>query len=175
MIFITLGTQKFQLNRLLQLIDEYVEQGLIEEEIIAQVGHSNYKPKHFKYYPFFDKEEFDDYIQKARIVITHSGVGSIITALNHKKPIIVYPRLKKYNEHVDNHQLDIARAFAKKGYILCCDENNQLINLIEKCSYIDFAEYVSQREQIVNMIDIFLNENTQTKTYTAEGIGQDMN
>lgn len=158
MIFITLGTQKFQLNRLLKQVDEYVENGLIDEEVIAQVGHSDYKPKNYKYDPFLEKSEFEQYIQKSRIVITHSGVGSILTALHHKKPVIVYPRLQKYNEHVDDHQLDIARAFAKKGYILCCNEGDHLAQLIEECSMMEFKEYISQRQKMIQMVDCFLNE-----------------
>lgn len=175
MIFITLGTQKFQLNRLLKQIDEYVEQGLIREEVIAQVGHSDYKPKNYKFDTFFDKEDFDDHIKNSRIVVTHSGVGSIVNALNYKKPIIVYPRLKKYKEHVDNHQLDIATAFAKKGYLLCCSEKEQLIDLIEKCNTEEFTEYVSQTSQIINMIDSFLNQDVQIATYRTKGIERDMN
>jgi UDP-N-acetylglucosamine transferase subunit ALG13 len=70
--------------------------------------------------------------------------------------LIVYPRLRKYKEHVDDHQLDIASAFAKKGFVLCCNENDSLIELIEKSSTFDFKEYVSQRQRIIKIIDKFL-------------------
>lgn len=175
MIFVTLGTQKFQLNRLLTVLDEYVERGLIKDEIIAQVGNSDYVPKGYKTYPFLDKAEFDQYIQKSSLVITHSGVGSIISALQYKKPVIVYPRLKKYNEHVDDHQLDIAQAFAKKGYILCCNEQDHLMTLIEQSTTMQFEEYVSQREAIVQMIDMFLNEHTQFTRYSSKEVSRDVN
>lgn len=157
MIFVILGTQKFQLNRLLMQIDACVKDGLIEEEVIAQIGNSCYEPKNFSYFRFLGKSEFDSYIQRARIVITHSGVGSILSALHAKKPTIVFPRLEKYKEHVDNHQLQIAETFAKKRYVLCCKEKDDLVQKIEQCSTFQFQEYISQTENIVEIINNYLN------------------
>ena len=159
MIFVILGTQKFQLNRLLKTLDQYVEQGKIKEEIVAQIGYSDYLPKRYKYVEFLNKEEFDEMIQKADIVIAHSGVGSIISALNYEKPVIVYPRLAKYREHIDNHQTEIAYAFSKKNYVLYCHEEDDLLELLNKCKTFRFEEYVSQREKIVDIISNYLEKN----------------
>ena len=158
MIFVVLGTQKFQLNRLLQKLDEYVEQGLLTDEIYAQIGNSTYKPRHYAYKEFMDKKEFDATIAKADLVIAHSGVGTIITAIHAKKPVVVFPRLAKYKEHVDDHQLDIARAFEMKKYVLCCYENDDLLEKINKCKSFHFDEYVSQQKQIIGIIKNFLDE-----------------
>ena len=158
MIFVVLGTQKFQLNRLLQKLDEYVEQGLLTDEIYAQIGNSTYKPRHYAYKEFMDKKEFDATIAKADLVIAHSGVGTIITAIHAKKPVEVFPRLAKYKEHVDDHQLDIARAFEMKKYVLCCYENDDLLEKINKCKSFHFDEYVSQQKQIIGIIKNFLDE-----------------
>ncbi len=158
MIFVVLGTQKFQLNRLLKLLDEYVYAGFIKEEVVAQIGHSSYVPQHYEYKQFMDKEEFDSTIQKADIVIAHSGVGTIMTAINSKKPVIVFPRLAKYKEHVDDHQLDIAKAFETKKYVLCCYEEDNLYEKIKECRNFQFEEYVSHREKIVSLIKDFLGE-----------------
>ena len=103
MIFVILGTQKFQLNRLLKTLDQYVEKGLIKDRIVAQIGYSDYLPKRYEYVEFLNKEEFDAMIQKADVVISHSGVGSIISALNAKKPVIVYPRLAKFFQILDSY------------------------------------------------------------------------
>lgn len=158
MIFVVLGTQKFQLNRLLQKLDEYVEQGLLTDEIYAQIGNSTYKPRHYAYKDFMDKKEFDATIAKAELVIAHSGVGTIITAIHAKKPVVVFPRLAKYKEHVDDHQLDIARAFEMKKYVLCCYENDDLLEKINKCKSFHFDEYVSQQKQIIGIIKDFLDK-----------------
>ena len=158
MIFVVLGTQKFQLNRLLKMLDEYVYAGYITERVVAQIGHSTYKPQHFEYQEFMDKEEFDRTVSEADVIIAHSGVGTIMTAINAKKPVIVYPRLAKYKEHVDNHQLDIARAFETKQYVLCCYEEDDLYEKIKEAKQFQFQEYVSHREKIVSLIKNFLDE-----------------
>ena len=73
MIFVTLGSQKFQFTRLLKAVDELDT----EEEIFAQIGYSDYKPQHYKYKEFLDREEFAAWEEKADIVITHGGTGAI--------------------------------------------------------------------------------------------------
>ena len=63
MIFVTLGTQKFQLNRLLKQLDKYIEQGQITDKVIAQIGYSDYLPKRYEYIDFLNKTEFDEMIE----------------------------------------------------------------------------------------------------------------
>ena len=105
-----------------------------------------------------DKQEFDETIASADVVIAHSGVGTIITAIHAEKPIIVFPRLAKYKEHVDDHQLDIAKAFEMKKYVLCCYENDDLLEIIKKSKNYHYEEYVSHQKQIVNIIKDFLED-----------------
>jgi len=155
-IFVILGTQKFQLNRLLKSVDELISTGKLDIPVIAQIGQSDYEPKNFEYHRFLGKDEFDKLISDASIIITHGGVSSIVTAIKYKKPVIVYPRLEKYAEHVDDHQREIAHAFAKKGFVLCCDEGDDLTLLIEKCKDTDFSEYTSQTENITQIINDYL-------------------
>ena len=115
LIFVTLGTQKFQFDRLLKYIDEQIENGKIKEKVFAQIGNSSYQPKNYEYKEFLDKEEFNKKIKASKLIITHSGVGTIIASINENKPVIVVPRLKKFGEHVDDHQLQIAESFSKKS------------------------------------------------------------
>lgn len=152
MIFVTLGTQKFQLNRLLRLLDGLYEKGLLKEEAFAQIGYSDYKPLYFEYIDFLEKDAFDQKIQESSLVITHSGVGSMIAAVNAGKPTIVFPRLCKYGEHVDDHQLEIAAAFSLKNFVLCCGENDSLQELIVKALTHKFDRYVSSTEHIVEIV-----------------------
>ena len=155
-IFIILGTQKFQLNRLLKEVDNLCETKQIQEEVFAQIGHSDYKPKHYEYVDFLERDAFEEKIKESSLVITHSGVGSIITSIQSGKPVIVYPRLSKYKEHVDDHQLEIAEAFAKKNYVLCCDENDSLIEMIKKSRGYVFEYYSSSTDYIIKIISEFI-------------------
>lgn len=158
MIFVILGTQKFQLNRLLREIDELIEKGEISQEVIAQIGVSDYEPKYYSFYPYIDKSQFDKYIAEASLIITHSGVGSIIASVKAKKPVVVYPRLKKYYEHVDDHQLDIAKAFEKMNYVLCRHEEDTLAEVIKRCKKYSFARYVENTNKISGIITAFLHK-----------------
>jgi UDP-N-acetylglucosamine transferase subunit ALG13 len=160
MIFVVLGTQKFQLNRLLIEIDDLIEKGGITQEVIAQIGVSDYIPKHYQYYRYIDKQKFDDYISQATVVITHSGVGSIISALKAKKPVVIYPRLQKYHEHVDDHQLDIAKAFEQKNYVICRNDDETLPQVMKRCRNYPFVDYISSTNRIIGIINDFLKEET---------------
>lgn len=85
MIFITLGSQKFQFNRLLRAMDELVASGEVGDEVFAQSGYSDYEPQHYRFQRFLDREEFDEMIGKSDVVITHGGTGAIIGAVKQGK------------------------------------------------------------------------------------------
>lgn len=157
MIFIAVGTQKFQLNRLLKQIDELIESKQITEKVFAQIGNSDYEPVNYEYTDFLNKEEFDKYVGNCDVLITHSGVGTIISGLNQKKPVIVYPRLAKYNEHVDDHQLQIAESFSMQNLVLLCGEKDDLNKLIQKARSHKFSVYRFQRENVIKKVRSFLN------------------
>lgn len=157
MIFVVVGTQKFQLNRLLKQVDALIENEIIKEEVFAQIGHSDYCPKHYKAVDFLPKNQFDSIVDKCDLLITHGGVGTIISGLNRNKKIIVYPRLAKYKEHIDDHQLEIATAFSEMGYVLLCKEIDDLGELITASCIYTFKKYCSQRERVVGSIREYLN------------------
>lgn len=103
MIFATVGTHEQQFNRLLMELDRLAN--LINEEIIIQSGYSTYEVKNCKAYKMISADMMNQYINDARIVITHGGPGSIMMPLLiNKKPIVV-PRQKKFKEHINDHQV----------------------------------------------------------------------
>ena len=156
MIFIALGTQKFQFNRLLEMVDDLIARGLISEPVFAQVGNSNYRPMNFDYVSFLDKICFEKKIKECDILITHGGVATIIAGLQNEKKVIVVPRIAKYGEHVDDHQLQIAESFSKQNYVLMCSEEDHLEDLLNEVKNHEFAKYVSQRKQMVKVIEDYL-------------------
>ena len=159
MIFVTVGTQKFQLNRLLKILDDERQ----DEKIFAQIGFSTYKPKNFKYKNFLTQKEFSEYIKKASIVITHAGVGSILTAMEYGKPILVFPRLKKYGEHVDDHQLQIAEKFMEKKYLMMYSEEKKLIDQINEAKNMKRNQYISSNDKYIKFLNQYISESENDK------------
>ncbi len=158
MIFVTLGSQKFQFNRLLIKIDELVEQGVIQEEIFAQIGYSDYKPKHYEYSEFLDRDAYAKKMEMSDIVITHAGTGAIIGAVKKEKKVIAVPRLVKYGEHVDNHQLQIIDQFEGMELISPCTEIEQLKLVYKELDVKEFRAYQSNTQIILNSIEKFLED-----------------
>jgi UDP-N-acetylglucosamine transferase subunit ALG13 len=117
MIFVTVGTQ-FGFDRLLETIDQAFDNGLIADRIFAQKGPGEYIPRHFDAVESLEKRQFDEYMSKADGVIGHAGMGTITMALQYKKPLLVMPRLQKYGEVVNDHQVAIARQYEKLGHLL---------------------------------------------------------
>jgi beta-1,4-N-acetylglucosaminyltransferase len=110
-------------ERLVKQMDELA--GKIEEEVVIQIGNTPYRPKNARFFTFVSKEEINRLYDNARVVVCHAGVGSILTALDHGKPVIAVTRREKYGEHCDDHQLDIAGAMEKEGWIsVVYDEKN---------------------------------------------------
>lgn len=154
MIFITLGSQKFQFNRLLKAVDELVASGL-EEEVFAQIGYSDYKPLNYKYKEFLDREEFSEVMSKSDVVITHGGTGAIIGAVKKGKKVIAVPRLAKYGEHVDDHQLQLIAQF-KELDLICACEDDDLKNALETVKKTKYKEYESNTQTIIDSLEEFI-------------------
>lgn len=131
MIFVTLGTQDKQFARLLEAVAKLDT----DEKIIAQVGSTEFKSskpeEKFEVHKFLSNEEFEKYMNDARVVITHAGVGTIIYGLKKRKKMIVAARLRKYGEHVNDHQLQILQTFANEGYIIPLENFDDLPKLLD--------------------------------------------
>lgn len=109
MIFVTVGTHEQQFNRLIEEVDRLKGEGVIEDDVIMQTGFSTYEPKHCKWSKLIPYSEMQKNIEEARIVITHGGPASFIAPLQIGKVPIVVPRQKKFDEHVNDHQLVFCR------------------------------------------------------------------
>lgn len=152
MIFVTLGSQKFQFNRMLIEIDKLIDEGKITEEVFAQIGASDYKPKNFKYSDFLTQDEFKNYMKNADLVITHAGTGAIVTALKNDKLVIAIPRLAKYGEHVDDHQVQLIDEFKELNFIEPVYEMDDLKKAIKNIKLKKFKKYISNTDIIISDI-----------------------
>ena len=104
MIFVTLGTQDKTFERLLKAIDKAIDKGEIKEKVIVQAGNTKYESKNMEIFDLISPDEFQKLVDTCDILITHGGVGSILSAVKQGKTVIAAARLKKYNEHVNDHQ-----------------------------------------------------------------------
>ena len=160
MIFITLGSQKFQFNRLLKAVDELCERGTVEaEDVFAQIGYSDYLPKNFNYKKFLDRDEFSKEMGKADIVITHGGTGAIIGAEKKGKKVIAVPRLAKYGEHVDDHQLQLIKQFNELNLICPCYDINKLGIALDTVRWTKYNSYKSNTINIITSIEDYIKGN----------------
>lgn len=163
MIFVSVGTQKFPLDRLLEEVDSFIEQGLINEPVFAQIGPSSYCPKYYEYTDYMNPQEFEEKVNESDLIITHSGVGTIIDAVKKGKHVVVFPRLAKYGEHVDDHQLEIAQAFEAAELVVCCGEEDSLYDKIELARKKKQKAFVSCKEKHIKTIRDFIENEVKPK------------
>ena len=153
LILVTLGTQDKKFDRLLDAIEKQIELGNINEEVVVQAGYSkNYKSNKMKIFDLIPVDEFDDYINKCDLLITHGGVGSIISGLKNNKVVIAAARLKKYGEHTNDHQLQIIEKFSRDGYILSLDDFDKLDVILKKAKKFKPKKYTSNSENMVELV-----------------------
>ncbi len=158
MIFVTLGSQKFQFDRLLKKLDEMLEAGILTDEVFAQTGYSTYTPKHFTARDFMDRDTFAETMAKADMVITHAGTGAIVGAAKKGKKTVAVPRLCKYDEHVDDHQLQIVEQFADMGIIEPCWDTEDLPKAYAATREKTYVPYTSNTHTIIADIETFLEK-----------------
>lgn len=156
MIFITLGSQKFQFDRLLKKVDELIDAKIITDKVVAQTGASTYVPKNYEYVKFMDREAFAQTMDESSVVITHGGTGVIIGAVKKGKKVIAVPRLAKYGEHVDDHQLQLLKQFDELNIICACYEIEELGDMYEGLADRQFRPYVSNTHVIIDSIEEYL-------------------
>ena len=148
MILVTLGTQKEQFTRLL----DYIENSNIKDKIIVQAGHTKYESKKMEIFDFIPYEKMEEYINDADVIITHSGTGSVLTPLKKGKKVIVCARLSKYEEHVDDHQVELLEVFYEEGYVLKLDEDDNLDEIYKNIKKFKPKKYISNTDNFINKL-----------------------
>lgn len=151
MIFVTVGTSTWDFSRLIREIDLIA--GKINEDIIIQIGNTQFEPKNATFFKFKGKVELEKYYRSARIVVCHDGAGSILNCLmNNKNPIVV-PRLLKYAEVQYNNKAELAVALENIGKIKIVWDVTELFDTINSFDNIKFNP--SGRDK--NLIDLLKN------------------
>lgn len=158
MILVTLGTQDKSFERLLQAIDREIINGVIKDKVVVQAGYTKYKTNNMEIYDLVPMDKFEQLIKECDLLITHGGVGSIITGLKNNKKVIAAARLEKYGEHTNDHQLQIIENFSNAGYILSLDNFDKLDEIIEKSITFKPKEYKSNTKKFISVLEKEINK-----------------
>jgi UDP-N-acetylglucosamine transferase subunit ALG13 len=129
-IFVTVGSQE-PFDRLIRAVDEWARlRG--RSDVFAQIASSTIRPRHIRFTQSIEPSEFNRVMQQAQIIVAHAGMGSIISALELGKPIVVMPRRADFRETRNDHQVATAERFGAQGRVIVA--NNQQ-DLPEKLDY----------------------------------------
>ena len=129
MIFVTVGMHTKGFDRLLKKMDEIAS--TLGEEIVMQIGHTSYRPQNAKWFDFTTEAGIKEWCKKARVVVTQPAM-SILDAQEQGVPVIVVPRLKRYDEVIDDHQLDFARELEKESKVIAVYDVDELDKVLQK-------------------------------------------
>lgn len=140
------------------MVDELCDEGVISgNEIIAQIGNTDYKPRNYKSFSLIGRDDFQHYMEQSELIITHAGTGSVIPPLKLGKKVIVFPRLQKYKEHLDDHQLELRDVFTNSGYTLSAVAIDQLRDAIINIKDFTPRPFVSNNRKINSMVIDFID------------------
>ena len=157
MIFVILGTQDKEFTRLLKQVEKEIKKGNIKDKVIVQAGSTKYKSEYMEILDYISMNEFKNYIKKSDYIITHGGVGTILDALLLNKKIIAVPRLSKYKEHENDHQVQIIEEFSNMGYIIDGSRLNKLDESIDKLNTFIPKSYKSNNKNMINLIENYID------------------
>ena len=153
MIFVTVGTHEQQFNRLVEAIDKIAKES--NEKYFVQTGFSDYEPQYCEWKKMCTYDEMQEKIEEARIVITHGGPSSFISPLQKCKIPIVVPRTKRYNEHVNDHQVKFCKEVSDRyENIIFVEDVSKLKGIID--NYNEIANNMKQESTSNNQY--FCNE-----------------
>ncbi len=153
MIFLIVGTQE-PFDRLVKIVDNWAKDNP-DVEVYGQIGNSVYKPANFKYDAFLPSNVFNEQFNRSDFIISHAGMGTIISALVKGKPIIAFPRLVKYNEHRNDHQIDTTKVFQELNFIHTAFTEKELIEKLNNYRNIDVLKRIGKdaSDDLINSLN----------------------
>lgn len=138
MIFVTVGAQE-PFDRLVQAVDHWVgERG--DTKVFAQIGETNYRPEHMEWVERLSPAEYRLRAERAEVTVSHAGMGTILTALELGKPLLVMPRLARLRETRNDHQLGTARRMEERGWLQVVQNEQELCAALDASAQIPACE-----------------------------------
>ncbi len=130
-VFLTVGNVD-PIDRLVQAFDEWIltRPADCTKEIVAQIGYGRYLPKNCPYVRFLPPLDYQKTFERAQFVVAHAGMGTIITAVELRKPLIVMPKLASLGEQRNDHQLATVREFRKLPFLQVAESEIELPQIL---------------------------------------------
>jgi UDP-N-acetylglucosamine transferase subunit ALG13 len=124
-IFVTIGSM-FPFDRLIRAMDAWAAAQPQPAALLAQIGDGGFEPRHMRWVRSLARDDYARAVAEADLVVAHAGMGSVITAGEHGKPIVLLPRRAAEGEHTNDHQLDTARWLRSRPGIHVADAEEAL-------------------------------------------------
>ena len=156
MILVLLGTQNNSFYRLLEEVQKCIDEDIIKDKVIVQAGSTKFESKDMEVFNLIEQDKFNILMEQADTIITHGGVGSIVTAVKLGKKVIAVPRLKQYGEHVNDHQIQIVETFSNQGFIKGIKDVSELKETLREIDTFIQNKLESNTEHIINIIEDFI-------------------
>ena len=156
MILVLLGTQNNSFYRLLEEVQKCIDEDIIKDKVIVQAGSTKFESKDMEVFNLIEQDKFNILMEQADTIITHGGVGSIVTAVKLGKKVIAVPRLKQYGEHVNDHQIQIVETFSNQGFIKGIKDVSELKETLREIDTFIPNKLEINTEHIINIIEDFI-------------------
>lgn len=167
--FVSVGNAKQEFLRFFQMIDNVAD--LLPKPVYVQRGHTQYENEKFDVVRFINMDQFQLKMADATVVILHAGAGSVINAINSKKKPIVIPRLAKYNEHVDDHQLEFSTQLEKKNKVCVVQNDGDMSASIQELLNIQFIQNnATEPEALIIIRKVFKEYNIEITKPKINGL-----
>ncbi|MCK5830864.1 MAG: glycosyl transferase family 28 [Methylococcales bacterium] len=161
MIFVTVGSQ-LPFDRLIKTIDQWAETNYIGQKIFAQIGKSGYTPKNIDFSQTISPDNYNEHFTNADLIIAHAGMGTIISALEHGKLLIILPRLACNGEHRNDHQLATSKHFSNFENIYVVNNENELLltinNLVNQKTLSVKKDLKEVSSKLISVIKQFISD-----------------
>ena len=137
MIFLTVGSQ-LPFDRLVRAVDEWA--ATRGKEVVGQVGASKLNPRRIAAVPNLDSQEFAKKMQEATAIVSHAGMGTILSALALRKPILIMPRMAQFKEHRNDHQIATVKQLHGRSGVLVAMRENEVSEQLDALENLAIAD-----------------------------------
>ena len=163
-VLVTVGSMaEKKFTRLFQAVDELCRQGVLQGEMVtAQVGFDGYRSRYYQCFDMVSRETFEEMIRRSDLIITHAGTGTVVTCLKNRKKVIVFPRMAQYDEHYDDHQLELAELFSRENHVLTALDLPQLVQCISQLDDFHPAPFLPGESDISRLVIDFIERERES-------------